>query len=197
MRRTIRYVMLLAAVASVMAIPASASGHIRTGVTVFEPFASDGTPTLSTRTKSGYCWTGALTSIRNDAWRCFVGNYIYDPCFSSAQAPGVVICPNLQVNGGIDIQLTRRLPRGQANPGTPSPNDQPWNIQLTNGHHCVLSAGATNVVQGKRLNYFCGGGLKYGLWGFPRRRTQPWTILVAPFSTMTLHGQRSIWHVWT
>jgi hypothetical protein len=189
--------MLLAAVAGVMTMPAAATAHSRTTATIFQAFAPDGAPTLNTRPKSGSCWTGALTIARSDAWRCLVGNYIYDPCFSSSQAQGVVICPNLQVNGGVEIHLTKRLPRGMGNTGTPSLNDQPWNIQLTNGHHCMLSSGATNVVHGKRLNYFCGGGLKYGLWGFPRRNGEPWTILVGPFTATSLHAQRSIRAVWT
>ena len=180
-----------------MAAPAGAGAHSRTTVTIFRAFTADGTPTIHTRSKSGYCWTGSLTANRDDAWRCFVGNYIYDPCFSSSRAQGVVVCPNLQVNGGIEIQLTRRLPRGMADPGSPSVHAQPWNIELTNGHHCAFFSGATSVIHGTRLNYGCGGGLKYALWGFPNHRSEPWTILIGGFTATRLHQHRAIRHVWT
>lgn len=196
--RSVRCLAILAVMASIVAAPATASAHSRTTVTVFHAFTPDGTPTVNTRQKSGYCFSGALTVDRNDAWRCFIGNYIYDPCFSSPQAGGVVICPNAQVTGGVTINLTRGLPRKYADHRSPSPNAQPWNIQLTNGHHCIFASGATSVVDGKRLNYGC-FGLNYALWGFPRRRTQPWTIFVAPYNAAHLSQsqRRAIRRVWT
>jgi hypothetical protein len=51
--------------------------------TIFHPFKADGAPTIHVRSRSGYCYTGSLTIARSDAWRCFVGNYLYDPCFSA------------------------------------------------------------------------------------------------------------------
>jgi hypothetical protein len=187
---------LLAVLGVAVGLPPSAGARTKTTATIFQAFTSTGTPTIPTRSKSGYCYTGSLTINRADAWRCFVGNYLYDPCFSSSQAHGVVICPNLQVNGGIQIRLTKPFPQGQANAGTPSLSEEPWNIQLTTGKHFAFSSGATNVVHGVRLNYFCGAGCNYGLWGYPRRRSQPWTILIGSFNATTLHDRRPIRHVW-
>ncbi|MBV8806281.1 MAG: hypothetical protein JO042_14585 [Sinobacteraceae bacterium] len=150
-------------------------------------------PTIS---RSGYCWTGSLTANRNDAWRCFVGNLIYDPCFSSDQMPGAVICPNPWLTGGIEIQLTQSLPSQLGNNPPPSTNGEPWNIQLTNGQHCTLVSGASSVVEGKRLNYVCTGASSYGLWGFPDRHSEPWTILGAPFTATHLHDRRAISILW-
>lgn len=173
-----------------------AAARTETAATIFQAFSPAGIPRIHTRSASGYCYTGSLTINRSDAWRCFVGNYLYDPCFSSPRAGGVVICPNLQVNGGTEIRLTKSLPFGQADPGGPSLRDQPWNIQLTNGRHFAFSSGASDVVHGVRLNYFCGVGCNYGLWGYPRRRFQPWTILIGPFNATALHARRAIRHVW-
>ena len=127
-----------------MAAPASVRARTRTKATVFQPFTSTGAPSLHTRAKSGYCYVGSLAIDRRDAWRCFVGNFLYDPCFSSSRAHGMVICPNIDVDGGVGIRLTRALPRGQGNRGAPSLNRQPWNIELTSGHHCAFSSGASN-----------------------------------------------------
>jgi hypothetical protein len=196
-----RRLTVLALTASLAALPlalssASAVAHTTTTATIFRAFHPDGTPTLDAHTKSGSCFTGSLTIDRGDAWRCIVGNLLFDPCFSSAHAPGKVLCPNAQLNGGVEIKLTKGLPHAMGNPGAPSLKDQPWDIQLTSGRHCELSSGASNVVQGVRLNYFCGAGIKFGLWGFPRRKSQPWTILSAPFSAKHLHAWVAIRRVW-
>jgi hypothetical protein len=182
--------------AAVVAVPASAVARTTTTATIFHAFKADGTPTLHTRSKSGSCFTGALTINRSDAWRCIVGNFLFDPCFSSALAPGKVICPNAQVNGGIEIRLTKGLPRAMGDHRRPSLRDQPWNIQLTNGRHCVFSSGASNFVNGLRLNYFCGSSGKLGLWGFPTRKTEPWTILSGPSTAKHLHARSAIRRAW-
>lgn len=173
-----------------------AAARIRTQATIFRAFNSAGAPTIRVQPRSGYCFTGSAAANRSDAWRCFVGNVIYDPCFSSTRAPGVVICPNRQVNGGIRIRLTRPLPRRFANRRSPSLANRPWNIQLANGRRCVYSSGATNVIQGVRLNYFCPPGTGYGLWGIPNRRAQPWTIRSAPFTATRLGQRRIIRRAW-
>jgi hypothetical protein len=168
----------------------------KTTATIFQAFTFTGAPTIHTGTKPGHCYTGSLTIDRNDAWRCFVGNTIYDPCFSSSRAHGVVICPNPQLKGGVEIRLTSGLPHAFANTRMQSLKDQPWDIQLTSGRYCSFSSGASEVVRGKRLNYFCGPGTKYGLWGFPRRSSEPWTIFIGPLTATSLHDRRAIRHVW-
>jgi hypothetical protein len=192
----IRRLALLAAAAAVMAAPASAVGATTTTATIFQAFKPNGTPTLHTRSKSGHCFTGSLAINRNDAWRCFVGNFLFDPCFSSALAPGRVVCPNAQVNGGVELRLTKGLPRAMGNHKRPSLRDQPWDIQLASGRHCQFSSGASNFAQGVRLNYFCGAGAKFGLWGFPSRRSEAWTILSAPFTAKHLHTRAAISRAW-
>lgn len=179
-----------------LALAAAASGRGRTTETIFRAFNPNGTPTIHVRSKSGYCYTGSLAINRHDAWRCFVGNFIYDPCFSSSAAPREVVCPDLDVTSGIEIRLTRVLPTRYADPGKPSLHNQPWNIQLTDGQHYQFASGASSVVDKARLNYFCGTSCKQGLWGYPRRRTQPWTILIAPFTAKSLHTRQAIRHVW-
>ncbi len=176
--------------------PATVTARSTTTATIFHAFSSNGAPTIPTRSRSGHCYTGSLTINRNDAWRCFVGNGLYDPCFSSVHAPGIVVCPDRRLTGGIKIHLTRGLPLRFADPGKPSLGNQPWDIELMNGQHFAFSSGATNVVRGVRLNYFCGASCNYGLWGYPTRRTQPWTILIGPLTAKTLHRRRAIRHVW-
>ncbi|MGH2832588.1 MAG: hypothetical protein ACRDK2_07415, partial [Solirubrobacteraceae bacterium] len=78
--------------------------------TIYQAFRSNGSPAIATHSKSGYCWTGSGTIDRNDAWRCLVANNILDPCFSSAHAKGVVLCPIAPwEKSEIEIHLTKPL----------------------------------------------------------------------------------------
>jgi hypothetical protein len=189
---SIRRCVLLAFAAAIVLVPACAEARITTTVTIFRAFTPDGSSTIPTRLKSGSCFVGALTTNRNDAWRCLIGNFIYDPCFSSAQAPGIVICPDATLHRGIEIQLTKGLPRHFGNKRPPSVHGQPWKIELAGGRHCIFLTGATGAVHGVRLNYACDRGAKFALWGFPSRRTEPWTILTAPFNATRLHARSAI-----
>jgi hypothetical protein len=191
-----RLALVVVAAAVVMALPAAGGAHTTTTATIFQAFRANGTPTLHTRSRSGQCFTGSLTINRDDAWRCFVGNFLFDPCFSSALAPGRVVCPNSKLTGGIEIRLTKALPRSMGDHARPSLHDQPWNIQLTDGRHCLFSSGASNVVDGVRLNYFCDSSGAFGLWGFPTRKSEPWTILGAGSTAKHLHARRAIRRAW-
>ena len=174
--------------------PSGAPASPRTTATVYHAFTASGSPALPTRMRSGSCFTGALTIRRSDAWRCMTANTIEDPCFSSAAAPGEVVCPNPDLRAGVEIRLTRSLPRRFADRGRPSTRDQPWDIELTTGQHCSFLSGATTLVGGHRLNYGCARSL--GLWGSPLRSSEPWTILAGPFDATSLHERRSIAHAW-
>lgn len=176
---------------------ASNAAVARTTETLFHPFTSSGSPTIRTRSKRGHCFTGSGATDRRDAWRCLSGNDLFDPCFSSPRAHGVVICPNVNVTGGIELHLTRPLPEQFADTGSPSLRNPPWDIQLANGRHFGFNSGMGTIVDGRRDNYFCGSaGCNLALWGSPRRATEPWTILIAPFTATSLHHRTTIRHVW-
>ena len=117
MEAQVRHFVFVMTALVALALPASAAARGHTIETVFHAFRADGTPSIHVQTRSGYCYSGSLAIDRTDAWRCFVGNFIYDPCFSSSIAPGEVVCPDLAITGGIEINLTRRLPRRLADSG--------------------------------------------------------------------------------
>ena len=131
----------------------------------------------------------ALAAERSDAWRCFVGNEIHDPCFSSPAAHGIVLCPNEQLSTDTEIHLTRSLPTAQADHGIASIHDRPWLIEVgpkcaqspspANCFRCEFEPGAQPSVNGKRLNYECSGAIAgFGAFGLPNRNVEPWTITV-------------------
>jgi hypothetical protein len=181
-----------------VAAPVALGAHPRTVATLFEPFGAGGTPTIRVTHASGHCWTGSIASPRSDAWRCFEGaNLILDPCFSSRAVSGEVVCPSIGMHSGAELKLTRGLPRRQANKAKPSLRDRPFDVGLAGGRHCVFVTGATSVIGAQRLNYLCNGRGHLGLWGFPDRHRQPWTIESAPDTASRLRSRVAIVDAWS
>lgn len=179
------------------ATTAFALAATKTHVHIYKPFTSAGKPAGHvTHTYGGSCMGGSDASRRSDAWRCIIsGSTIADPCFSSSKAKGVVLCPakgpwNSNV---IKVTLNSKLPKG--NTGRPSTHGLPWALVTTKGWKCRLNTGATAVVHGKRLTYFCKGTSK-SLWGSPQRGSEPWTIFVAGNHPKSLHTKTGIKAAW-
>lgn len=124
---------------------------IATKINTFKPTV---TPT---KTKHGSCWTNAIAAARKDAWRCTVGNNIYDPCFS-LESKKTVICDAdpINKNPGFLLKLTQPLPKL-----TPSknPKTNPWIIELADGTICYPYTGTMPIIHhGKEiiaLQYGC------------------------------------------
>ena len=160
---------------------------------IFSAQTPSGTLTLHGSTTHGTCPGGSELVGRSDAWRCFVGNDIFDPCFEVGADE--VACPTVgpwsargvivDVQGGLDQTLA-------------DPNKQqkgtPWALQLTSGARCRLFGGATNAIDGKRLNYGCTGGI--GLYGDVIRSGRPWTIFGGGknSSQITPRGVAIVWY---
>jgi hypothetical protein len=117
-----------------------------TKVVIFHPAGARGTPV------SGSCSMGeAQALLRADAWRCSVGNAIYDPCFSAAPHARQVICgATPQQPVGFPVKLSAPLPTHAG-----VSDSQPWIVKLGDGVNCVFVTGATFGISGQRANYAC------------------------------------------
>lgn len=155
-----------------------------TATKIYSPVNADGGIAVSvTNTRKGNCFTTSDTAERPDAYRCTVGNNIYDPCFmvNATQA----LCP---VNGPWANQGL--LLNGAALPSGTTPNQDggtkgpPWAIQLADGTNCLEISGATSVTAGQRLGYVCPGGV--GLYGNVQRSSPTWMIYVGTAHSATL-----------
>ena len=187
-------VISLASIASIASSPAAV--RTSTTATVYSAFSYHGVVVPQVRTVAGSCWENSAVTPRDDAWRCLVGNAIYDPCFSSEFAYGVVVCPTPWNDTGVEIQLTKPLPAASSH-RAPSGAMQPWAVQTVAGADCVLaSVAGPRPIHGRHLNYFCGPSFKLGLWGFPDRRSQPWTIFSAPQNATVLTHRVAIRRAW-
>jgi hypothetical protein len=173
------------------------SAKPRTLDSVFHAFGPDGKTGLRTHTRRGYCFSGSAAADRRDAWRCTSGDLLADPCFSARAKSRSVVCPEAPwSHRALLLKLTRPLPRALANHPRPSLKAQPWAIELADGRRALYSSGATDALEGQRLNYFFGAATKEGLWGYPDRSEQPWTILAAPFGAQHLSTRVAIRHAW-
>jgi hypothetical protein len=148
------------------------------------------------KTGDGYCWEGSIADTRPDAWRCFLGNFILDPCFSNDTGTSkFVICADSPWSPVTKLSLTKKLPRSLANPAKSDPTTgRPWAIELIDSTRCVALTGATGAIAGLGIDYGCAEGSV--LAGEPRRTNAMWTIFYgASFKAGTLN-ERQIAQVW-
>ncbi len=112
-------------------------------------------PTKNVITKDGSCWTHSIASNRVGAWRCSVGNSIYDPCFKIANSAKLV-CPFIDNNNqSLVINLNKPLPKVIM---SMIQIPQPFRMQLENGSICMPFTGTLPFAQGHVLRYGCDNG---------------------------------------
>jgi hypothetical protein len=151
-----------------------------TSIDLYAPFDGGGVASAIRieKTARGYCWTTSIADARADAFRCFVGNYIYDPCFANGTGSSpFVLCPLYKpVSKVLRVALTKPL-TSNAGRGNPT-RYPPWAIETTSARWCTAITGASGMIAGMRISYGCsGGGI---LIGSPRRTSPRWTIFYAP-----------------
>ena len=116
----------------------------------------------------GYCWTSSF--LHPELYRCFLGNYIQDPCWSEAGRQTVICLTRPWSHRVTRLRLTRRLP--SSNPG----KGAIWGLTMLSGNNCQFASGAGVLFHGERVNYFC------------RRR---WALVGDP------NTDRPVWHIQT
>jgi hypothetical protein len=146
-----------AAPGSALATPTPTSSVPPTQVIQYVPAVPSGAE------QQGRCWTSSLAVARDDAWRCMVGNEIFDPCFAVSSAQTIVCDADPATNKpGFVLKLTEPLPAPDV-PAQVKQSYQGWLVQLSDGTICSYATGATTGVNGERVNYLCSD--KWGLLG--------------------------------
>lgn len=109
---------------------------------------------IPTETRSGSCFTNAIGLGRADAYRCTVGNQIFDPCFAVDDVP-TVVCGTDPASGetGFVLELTEPLPASDV-----SQLSQPWLVELADAQVCRLLTGAVPGVGDRVAPYGCPDG---------------------------------------
>jgi len=86
------------------------------------------------------------------AYRCFAGNHIYDPCWAVKTAAPTVLCLEYPWS----VTAARLSVTGQLSP-IPYQGGigEPWGVELADGRRCVLLQGAHPVYDGRIVDYYC------------------------------------------
>lgn len=138
--------------------PLNAKGHLRARYTV-------------TSTHRGYCWT--TSEVNGHLYRCFMGNYVMDPCWKESGRHSVVCLTEPWSKKVIRLKLTKHLPaKDSYGPGI-------WGLRIGGvGVNCVVAMGATGTVGTHFISYFCQRGWVL-LGNHPDRSRPRWTMLTA------------------
>jgi hypothetical protein len=129
----------------------------------FTPFGPDGAPAAGVAAhRSGSCFTNSITVAKRNAYRCFAGNDLLDPCFARSRAAKNVFCYANPWSKATRLRLTK--PLGSTVGSTkPLRVTRPWAIRLHGGLRCIATGGTTDVVRGVALSYRCGNAGTAGL----------------------------------
>ncbi len=156
----------------------------KTTVTVFTPRVP------VERSRSGECWTDSIAVTRRGAYRCMVGNEIYDPCFTNLNLADAVICGANPANAstGFIVNLTKPLPKP---PAHQSVHPRPWLVKLADGTICEIQTGTIAFVAGIEVPYGCSDSKKCDAKGCPYmtgltakfKRDKVWTADKVAFSS--------------
>lgn len=126
-------------------------------------------------TKMGSCFTSSVAAIRDDAWRCTIGNTLYDPCFELMAGGDELVCPEGPWDKrAIKLVLTENLPVEAGN--GEEVREPPWAMELANGAKCVALAGTVETVGSVTLTFSCDVGYDAGALV---RTSKVWTVLAS------------------
>ncbi len=130
------------------AAPAGTSSSMIAGPTEVINFAPTAVPA---ETREGSCFANAIGLGRTDAYRCTVGNEIFDPCFVVDDAP-TVVCGANPTSGDIGFSLALTEPLPAPDPGNLA---MPWLLELADGQVCGLMTGTIPGVGERTAPYGC------------------------------------------
>lgn len=153
----------------------SSPGHaagVQTRVVQVRPVTSDGVPVPGYRTTSraadATCEPGS--EAIGQAYRCFAGNYVYDPCWAAQASTTTVLCvadPWQRTDARLEVSAPLPAIPNEGGIG------EPWGVQLGTGQRCLLVQGAHPMFAGRVVDYICGGHL--GLLRPVHKGTRPWS----------------------
>jgi hypothetical protein len=156
--------MLIALTAAATALTACGSTAARPGALAATrqvhvgPVGPDGSPVRGFRTTrtAGHAGCEPGSEAIGQAYRCFAGNFLYDPCWAERAGTPTVLCLAVPWSMTV-IRLGLSAPLG-AIPPAPAPSE-PWGVELAGGQRCALLQGAHSVFDGRVIDYYCSSRL--------------------------------------
>jgi hypothetical protein len=177
--------------------PVQSVAALATQKVYVSPVTSAGLPVAGYRTtrEVGNASCSPGSEAIGQAYRCFAGDAIYDPCWAVKAAKPSVLCmtyPWLRTA----VKLIASSALG-ALPAQPTQPGEPWGVQLTGGQRCLLVQGAHGVFRGRVIDYYCGQHLLL-LRGLDRT-TATWTarsVVVSGSGTLSPGRTEKIGTAW-
>lgn len=105
-------------------------------------------PQIPAETVEGSCWTSSIAAPGSPfAWRCTVGNQIYDPCLTAVDGETIVCgVPDQEVG----LVLTEPLPQPETGDSPP----RPWQVELAGEVTCAPFTGTLPPIEEQAV-YSC------------------------------------------
>jgi|SRR5271166_5000622 len=155
--RSTPFPVLMVIVLAVAALAACASAQTpaltATRQVHVSPVDADGTPVGGFRATTTVSHAGCEPGSEaiGQAYRCFAGNFLYDPCWAVRAAVPTVLC--LAYPWSVTaIRLEVDAPLGAIPAAVAS---EPWGVELANGQRCELLQGAHSLFDGRVIDYYC------------------------------------------
>lgn len=146
----------LLVLANVLAACGSSTATTATRLVRISPVTATGTPAggfrVATTAAGATCEPGS--EAIGQAYRCFAGNAIYDPCWGEqAAAPTVVCLPYPWSRTEVVLRVRAALGPipSQGGPGL----GEPWGLELATGQRCLLAQGAHTEFAGRVIDFYC------------------------------------------
>lgn len=137
---------------------------------------------VTSRASGASCSPGS--EAIGQAYRCFAGNAVYDPCWPAKTSSPTVLCvADPWLRTAAELKVSSAL---GAIPATGTNASEPWGVQLVSGQRCVLAQGAHNEFSGQVVDYYCTPGLAL-LRGL-NRKPATWTA----HSVLTKAGKLAV-----
>ena len=118
--------------------------------------------TSGTAVKKGSCLTNSIAApYRADAWRCMVGNEIYDPCFEIPTSTSTknLLCGINPAQPATTSTFMLQLIKSLSTPGAlpnPTPSNWAWAVMLADGTYCTPFTGTRPfAASGEAAYYGC------------------------------------------
>jgi hypothetical protein len=123
-------------------------------------------------------------AVDPQAYRCFAGNYVYDPCWldNAYAAQASVLC----LSDPWDTRAVRLTVAAGGLPAFLGPPQQidlryPWGVRLADGEECVAVQGTHDGDDGKIVDYSCGHNYRHVLLRPIDQSSSRWTVQSAYF----------------
>jgi len=109
-------------------------------------------PVAPDASQDGECFAGSIASTRADAYRCSVGNAIYDPCLIADDGK-TLVCDVDPIGKATPFKLNLSKALPEANKADLP--QHPWLLKLSDGAVCNFATGGSSLIAEQRVNYYC------------------------------------------